>query len=739
MLKGLLSWSNLTDSAGRRVSTYALKFEEGWIDWRGQILGMGAEGIWTFFMLISTFTTTLLGWVSDPQWLDSLSEGYHNLTETAFGIVNPLYIAVAAFVILMVYIMVDTAKSTSLKMTKQEINRITAGIVIMVIVAVMVANPFALLNEALSLAGALVEVITGDSQTKVAATTVDAMIRQPTLIVNYGGAVSEACAEQWSRSGSLSATSGCFDSGADTATFSTIMLALLALFVAITAMVFTVVSIWKFTLHLTVAVVGVIALPWVAATTIAKRRQFDGMGTVLALVGGHLLMAVITQILTVLGPTLVAKILSGWGQTDWAVVQMFLLALSWIALTALMLFVTRKKGALVRALRADASRTLNRYLGVPGARDYFGGSRNFNAFGGAQSRISSAASALTSNATRIVKGKAAEMLTKRAGKGVMEDLQPVQQVLNHALPPATSHIHVPAISASVPLRALTAGTGSGTVIDSEGNILPPSPKMLALPPAPGAVPLGTGDVPGSGGPGSALVRMGDALLDVSHGAPSVDAMRQALLSQQDRADDPLYGGRTHPLTRDEVVDVEVRHVLEDIAVIAPVTNVAVVVAAPAAGVEGKLSPTQNMERSERARDTRARSDLASLSGTDRDDMSSVQATTGTLRSAIDQYTEARYPRMSKVVRGATRSVNALRGGIATRGDVRATCVSPAISLHADSEVIREATLMRARAEGKSVVVSIDNNDAAYDIIVTSDSPNNTISLRVGVGFGDRIR
>lgn len=737
MLKGLLSWSNLTDSAGRRISTYALKFDEGFLDWRGQILSMAAEGIWTFFMLVSTLTTTLLGWVSDPKWLDSLSEGYHNLTKTAFGVINPLYVAVGAFVILMVYVMVDTAKSTSMKLTKSEVNRITAGIVIMLIVAVMVANPFALLNEALSLAGSLVEVITGDTQTKVLSTTVDAMIRQPTLIINYGGAVSEACATQWSRTGSLSSGSGCFSSGGDVPTFSSILLAMLALFVAFTSMVFTIVSIWKFTLHLTVAVVGVISLPWVAAMTIAKRRQFDGMGTVMATVGGHLLMAVITQLLTVLGPTLMAKFLSGWGQTDWAIVQMFLLALSWIALTALMLFVTKKNGALVRALKADASKTLNRYLGVPGGGYFAGGPSYASSFKDARAQISSSASSIKSSAVKLVKGKAAEMLNRGGGKGIMEDLKPVQDVLKHTSPGIPTRIQVPALPSAPRIPELTAGRG-GMVIDSDGNKLPEF-KMLALPAAPGSTPLGSGDRYGDGSGGmGALVPFGDEILDVSYGAPSVDDLRRAYVLQQDFSDDPMYGGLTHRDFSDAVINVEVENVLDEISVIPPATVVQVAVASSGVIEPARLSVTESLARSERERASRARSDIAVLHGqSDRDDMVYVQSAVGVQRSTPSQELVARYPRMSAVVRSAKRGINGLRGGVATRGDVRATRVT-SLTGHADSESLRTAALMKARALGGNVLVNISNDDPAYDMIVTSDNPNGTVMLRIGIGFGDRI-
>ena len=317
MLKGLLAWSGLRDSGNRRVADYTLDFKYGIIDWDGKLLGMAATFAWTIFMFMGTVAATLMSWVSDPSWLDGITNTYEDLTKSLFSVVNPIYIAVMTFVILMVMILAGKAKSTSSKLTKEDINRITAGMGIMLVVCILVANPFALLRTALSLAQTVVDIIAGGESPS--AISVDALLRQPTLLISYGKGITDTCANTWSRGGSADACAGSAASPSEV----TVVISVLAVLLAGSALVFSLVAMWKFIVHLSVSIIAVIVIPWVAASTITKRRQFDGFARHGIIIGSHLLMAMVVQVISIAGPTIMARVLGEWGTDDWAILQCF--------------------------------------------------------------------------------------------------------------------------------------------------------------------------------------------------------------------------------------------------------------------------------------------------------------------------------------------------------------------------------------------------------------------------------
>lgn len=314
----------------------------------------------------------------------------------------------------------------------------------------------------------------------------------------------------------------------------------------------------------------------------------------------------------------------------------------------------------------------------------------------------------------------------------MEDLKDVQSVQNFK---AGTPAAINAKSNGAPMRALTSGTSSLS-------------KVLSLPPAPGSPPLtaASPNAPRSGGfdtirsrDGSeVLVPLGNSAVDVSRGAPSADALRDAYVSQQDSDDDPEYGGFTPKDVRDVLVSVSVQHAMDAITVLneinVPSTSGTSV--ATAESLAQKISPTEALGRAERSRDTRSRADLARMSGEDREDMQGVQSPSSSLRQALRRDITSMYPRIRNRDAGGKR--NNLRGGVATRGDVGATR-SSTIVLRADSQVASTASAMKARARGQNVLVQIAPGDETFDLLITSDNPNAIINLRTGVGFGDRIR
>ena len=96
----LLGWSNLVDSAGRKVKSYHLSFNEGGMfDWWTKLIAGGVNLIWIGFMLISTVSATIIGLVVTPSWLNWISDLYERITSGMFQYFNPVWISVVTVTI----------------------------------------------------------------------------------------------------------------------------------------------------------------------------------------------------------------------------------------------------------------------------------------------------------------------------------------------------------------------------------------------------------------------------------------------------------------------------------------------------------------------------------------------------------------------------------------------------------------------------------------------------------------
>lgn len=364
-MRNLVGWSNLTDSAGRKVREYRLALDEGgFTEVMTKINAWGVDLLWQLFMLLSTFAATLLGIIGNPTWLESLDRGYQRLTASAFSIVNPLVLATGAFGVMMLWIFLSKSRSSTSRLDSNDMNRIASAIAMMVVIGALAANPFAILKFVLSFVQAGIAELAGTDTVAYSVFSVDAMIRQPTLIITYNGAVSDKCAEAWSKQGSLPDNGSCFEVNGDQPTALTVVLALLALGMAVTALVFAGVAAWKFIKHLTLAVIGFVSLPWVASVSMARRRQFDPISNVAVVAFGHMAMVFAVQVIALGGPALVSGLMSGWGQSGSAVLQMIALMIMYLLLTGFMVTATKKNGALMRSLRADTRTALRTYFGA---------------------------------------------------------------------------------------------------------------------------------------------------------------------------------------------------------------------------------------------------------------------------------------------------------------------------------------------------------------------------------------
>lgn len=368
----LFSWSELVDSAGRKVKEYKLNYDYHWNDVIPRICGTITEIEWNVFMFFAVSGGAFLSWVASPDWLSSLDKLYQNTVVKALGAVNPFVVGVAGFGVLMTFLMLDKVKSTSNRLDSQDMTRVATAIAILGGISVLVANPFMILKAALSVVQTIVASLADDDNGTMAAFSVDAMVRQPTLILSYGSAVSEKCARMWSETGSLSARSGCIEAGADNPGPGYTILGLMSMSLGFVVFLFSAVALWKFTKHLTTSVFGFVSIPWVASVSLFKRRQFDQLGKMFATASGHMIMVFIVQVISLGLPTLVSRVLHEWGQTDYAILQMMALIACYVVFTALLISTTSNTSKLTQALKTNATTHLNK-MGSTSGGDYFGG------------------------------------------------------------------------------------------------------------------------------------------------------------------------------------------------------------------------------------------------------------------------------------------------------------------------------------------------------------------------------
>ena len=360
-----VAWSNLRDSSGRKVSDYQLFFKDpSLMDVMGKFSIAAVDFIWQIFIFVSAFAAKLLGFVADPSFLEKMEDTYRNITSDLFSVVNPLIIGTLGLALTVFYLFIDDKRIDG-----NDFQRIGAAVILLLGIALITLNPFRIIHGLMTSVQTLVTIIGGENTAAGGSAVVDFLIRQPTLIVNYNGNLPTTCSDQWSRSNSRmeSCASGGNSSSSleamSEATTSTVFLALIAAFMGITALAFALQAIWKFIKHLTLGIMGFLALGWVAAVSMTRRRQFDSVGTMTALALGHLAMALIVQVISIGGPTLVMTFMSSWGQQA-AVLKMMMLAVSYIILFVVLSKVTKETGPIVKALKAGGADDIYRNLGL---------------------------------------------------------------------------------------------------------------------------------------------------------------------------------------------------------------------------------------------------------------------------------------------------------------------------------------------------------------------------------------
>lgn len=759
MSNPIFSWTDLADSAGRKVKDYKISFDNGFLDVMGKIYTPITTVLWDFFMFLAVGAATMVGWIGNPKWLNGLDGAYKSATENFFSAVNPLVLAVGGFGILMFYIAVDKAKSTSTKFSKEDINRVVAAVALMGFISVMMLNPFALLKAALSVVQIIVAAITGDDSATMSAFSVDAMIRQPTLIINYNGAVSADCAETWSKTGKLTDSSGCYTT--DSSSAETILLGGLAVVMAALAFAFAAWALWKYVRHLSVAVFGFVSLSWVAALSLFRRRQFDQLATVFAISCGNLVMVFVIQVISIGGPALVSEVMQDWGQSGYAVLQMIFLAITYLVLLGLLVAVTNKHSALVTALKADANNSL-RIMGSPGSSKYTSlqGKTLRESWSALRDKAESTHTRYkmlkggAAGGFAFLKGKSAELDTGSSdGGGQMENLEDVQSTVSLSAGPSQPRsVAADTVPVSIPSRFRRMVNASKefrkAVVDGARNAADGLPAVPARVPVAGASAVAQGvvndvadEIKDRGWSLDDVQIMGASHLEALTSQLSELQMSRDLLQQIERAltarnmilDEPEFGGRSAPDQVRSAMEDALNGFIKDMnssetLTVGTYDSVPVVV--------GRVSHADRMAEFTRSRNSMEQLSIGAISAAYSSDGEQVQST-----ASLGSRSEATPISSKALVRyqppGPRSFPNAMHGGPATRGDVGLTKLTTLCDRGSSDAMMEEARL-KATVMGEVVIPVIPLEDVSQSVRFSPDRPGSPVSPASGVGFGDSI-
>lgn len=383
-MASFLDLFSVVDSDGAAVARYRLNYmgsallrQDSWI------FGMVTEFVYLVFQLMVVPANALLGAVlNSGQWMEPLSYVYQRVTGPLFTMFPPWALACLGLAVVAISAFKDQVASTSGKLFDEPIrDRVGAVFGLVILVLVLTNNPFALLQRLLELANGfsvgLASAISGGDGATLASTgqaLVDATIRIPTLVLNYGQELTPACQTQWSEAmaagQALPETSGCFTPGSNEAGIGSLATAVLMLLLpALPMLVFCVVAAWKYLLHLTLAAGYLISTSWIAAIAVFKRRGFDTLSRHVAKTGAHLAMAVITSMMAAALPALFAGLATELlkaitNPTASAFALMTALGIGFAASAFAIIKVTSNHGALVRMLHADTNHHLTKVLGI---------------------------------------------------------------------------------------------------------------------------------------------------------------------------------------------------------------------------------------------------------------------------------------------------------------------------------------------------------------------------------------
>lgn len=369
----LIAWSGIKDSAGALVSQYSLKLTTRIMNPTSVAFGFFTELFYMGFIIMATVSAELLKAIADPnRWTGPLERVFASVTNPIYSVIPPMYIAVAAMGIMLVLLLLPKTSTMSARFGAEEFQRIGVGVAIVMLVVMWMMNPFVLLGKVLNgIITVANDLIPGAARgSQLDTLSADTLIRPGTILVNYRTKMSDECVTAWSHlqdgSDLTSFNSlNCEPNNASVPNAITLALSAVMCLVALMFFVFAVMAAWKFFTHIILCGLVTFVLVYVFGASILKRRALDFPARVAASGIGHFVIALLVMFLTVLFPLLAVGIVNEFDTNVPLIVQMFCVALGYLAGAVSVWFASRRHGRLVELLRADITSTLNNYLGVP--------------------------------------------------------------------------------------------------------------------------------------------------------------------------------------------------------------------------------------------------------------------------------------------------------------------------------------------------------------------------------------
>lgn len=308
------SFDELTDKFGTTIADMTVDFKlsllrpwtTGW--------AMGAQFVTAVFMTIIGVGLFLLDLVvRQTLFIDVIGNAYQSALDWIYQFVNPMWIAMFALAIVITRMFVgdklilENPKTKSGKIVgmkfedrtffdnfnekgsfgKKVLNQLKNSLFLLIIIAVMMANPFLILEWLFNFVTSMSNQITshGDGQGTVA--SIDGVVVPVLQMVNFGAVLGDACNQQWSRTlagGGDVTKLGCLTSDQQSAASpgaETVITAIIGLVLLVALAYFSWQIFKKTTWFYVMVLLHVAKVPWVAAARLARpgseREKLDSI------------------------------------------------------------------------------------------------------------------------------------------------------------------------------------------------------------------------------------------------------------------------------------------------------------------------------------------------------------------------------------------------------------------------------------------------------------------------------
>lgn len=380
----LLDWLNhLTDSNGGIITRYRMMLEPSSYNVLHNVVYNGiVEGCYDIFLILAAYGAAGMELLLTPdRWLGPLTDFYSSVTAIVYQKVPPLAILAVtmSLLILSVFMRRDKAAAggpgrgpngpppglleqwmpSNEQISKAQWNRLGSGLVLMGLVIVLAYNPLKMVQTVINYVVAIASELTftgnqGGAAT-YAASGIANIVRDTTFLINYRSLLAPDCAKQWAQSINDGAGNPkCLTPEQYAATdpdFWTVIIAILALPIAWGIAKFLYAAAKYLLNHLSLAVIYLGIMTWVAAISLARRRPYDAPANVAARFATHFLLAIVVFFVTAALPALFVKLFIDVFSFLPIVLQVPLVSLAFYISARVMTALLKNKESLVSLFR----------------------------------------------------------------------------------------------------------------------------------------------------------------------------------------------------------------------------------------------------------------------------------------------------------------------------------------------------------------------------------------------------